>query len=288
MTNDSHYFSEPPRLKAPPKTCDCHSHIYGPVEAYPVAAGEGRRLHADASIAEYRAVLAHLGVERSVIVTPSAYGTDNRRSVDAIGELGLDRARGIAVCRTDVSDGELADLNAAGIRGVRVTRAGLTNDLAMDDVRTIAPRLADIGWHIQVQDDGERALEWLPLIKGLPVPVVIDHIARLPKGMRLDDPCFVALLRALESGNVWMKISAPYHGSTEGHPYSDVAPRIGALAAARPDRLVWALNWPHPPYDMENKPDAAACLDVLLDAVPDAATRKAILADNAARLYGFA
>ena len=93
MTNDSHYFSEPPRLKAPPKTCDCHSHIYGPVEAYPVAAGEGRRLHADASIAEYRAVLAHLGVERSVIVTPSAYGTDNRvRSTPSANSSSTGRA----------------------------------------------------------------------------------------------------------------------------------------------------------------------------------------------------
>ena len=266
------YFGPKPRLKTPPKACECHSHFYGPEAVYPYAGGEGRRHHPDATIAEYRAVCAHLGIERSVIVHPSAYGIDNRRSVDAIRELGLDRARGIAACGPDITKPELAALNAAGMRGVRITRSGLANDLGIDDLPALAPRLADIGWHVQVQEDGAKALEWLPPLRGLPVPVVIDHIA---------------LLRLLETGNVWLKISGPYHGSAQGHPYSDVVPRIHALAEVRPDRLVWALNWPHPPFAPDNKPDAAACLDVLLDAVPDTATRNAILADNPARLYGF-
>ncbi len=281
------YFGPKPRLKTPPKACECHSHFYGPEAVYPYAGGEGRRHHPDATIAEYRAVCAHLGIERSVIVHPSAYGIDNRRSVDAIRELGLDRARGIAACGPDITKPELAALNAAGMRGVRITRSGLANDLGIDDLPALAPRLADIGWHVQVQEDGAKALEWLPPLRGLPVPVVIDHIARLPKNMELNDPRFVALQRLLETGNVWLKISGPYHGSAQGHPYSDVVPRIHALAEVRPDRLVWALNWPHPPFAPDNKPDAAACLDVLLDAVPDTATRNAILADNPARLYGF-
>jgi predicted TIM-barrel fold metal-dependent hydrolase len=93
--------------------------IYGPLNKYPYADGHGRSLHPDASVAEYRAILDNLGIERAVIVQPSAYGTDNSRTLDAMRELGSDNARGIAVCRTDVSREELASLHEAGMRGFR-------------------------------------------------------------------------------------------------------------------------------------------------------------------------
>ena len=58
-------------------------------------------------------------------------------------------------------------------------------------------------------------------------------------------------------------------------------PRIRKLAEVRPDRLVWALNLPHPQFP-------AHCLDILLEAFPDdPAMQKAILADNPAKLYDF-
>jgi D-galactarolactone isomerase len=182
---------------------------------------------------------------------------------------------------------ELKALDAAGMRGIRLNRLSQSHDVTVNDLEPMAKRLAPIGWHLQVQEDGASALDWLPRLRGLPVPVVIDHVAKLPKGMDLNDPRFIALLRLLEDGNVWVKLSAPYHGSAAGHPYTDMAPRIRALVEARPDRMLWALNWPHPPFAPDDKPEPAACLDVLLDAVPHAPTRQAILADNPARLYGF-
>jgi D-galactarolactone isomerase len=275
-----------PRLVAPPKSCECHSHIYGPLDKYPYAVGAGRSLHPDASVADYRAVMDNLGIERYVIVHPSAYGTDNSRTLDAMRELGSDCARGVAVCCTDVSREELASLHAAGIRGFRFTRQG--NDVTLDDLPTVVPRIAPFGWHVQVQENGEDAAEWLPRITDLAVPVVVDHIGRMPKNMDLNDPRFVAFLKLLETGNMWVKISGPYYGSAAGAPYLDVVPRIRKLAEVRPDRLVWALNWPHPQFPADGKPVPAHCLDILLEAFPDdPATRKAILADNPAKLYDF-
>jgi len=275
-----------PRLKAPPKACDCHSHIFGPPDQYPYAADHKGPPPVDASLEDYRATLAHLGIERSVIVHTIAHGYDNARTTDAIREIGLDRARGVAICPPDIPAAELRRLHDAGIRGFRVPMLGGIR--VLENLGDIARRIAPLGWHLQIQREGGEALDWLPLLHGLPVPVVIDHIARMPPGIDVDrDPRFLALLRLLETGNAWLKLSGPYYGSAAGHPYADVAPRIRALVRCRPDRLVWALNWPHPSFAAGSKPDAAACLDMLLDGVPDAATRDAILADNPARLYDF-
>ena len=275
-----------PRLQAPPKACDCHSHIFGPPDKYPYDLTQKGPKPVDASLEDYRATLAHLGIERSVIVHTIAHGYDNSRTVDAIKAIGLDKARGVAILPFDVPAATLRTLHEAGIRGFRVSMLG--GQEALNNLHAIAGRIAPFGWHLQIQREGSQALDWLPLLHDLPVPIVIDHIARMPPGIDPEnDPRFHALLRLLETGNAWLKLSGPYYGSATGHPYPDIAPRIRALVRCRPDRLVWALNWPHPSFAAAEKPDAATCLDMLLDGVPDAATRNAILADNADRLYDF-
>lgn len=99
---------------------------------------------------------------------------------------------------------------------------------------------------------------------------------------------FQTLLRCLASGHCYVKISAPYLTSEVGPPgYDDVASRVKALVAERPDRLLWAANWPHPNSPFGNKPEEADCLDPLLEWAPDEADRRLILTENAARLYGF-
>jgi D-galactarolactone isomerase len=285
MIDNSRYYRGVPRLKTPPGACDCHSHIIGPLTRYPHAP-DGRLLHGDALIAEYRATLDGLGIDRSVIIQPSCYATDNTRTVAAVAELGLDRARGVLVCKPDVTDADLAAWWQGGMRGIRFAEAG--KDVTFDILGDMLPRLAPLGWHLQVQGDGAKALAWLDRHGDLPLDVVIPHIARLPKNLDLKGETFANLLRLLDTGRAWVKISGPYYGSNDGPPYGDVAPRIRALAEHRPDRLVWALNFPHPGFGADEKPEPVPFLDILLNAVPDDSTRNAILADNPARLYGFA
>jgi D-galactarolactone isomerase len=84
-----------------------------------------------------------------------------------------------------------------------------------------------------------------------------------------------------------VKLSAPYEWSKSGAPnYSDVGRLATALAAAAPDRMLWATNWPHPTPGLP-KPDDANLLDMLLEWIPGEAERKKALVDNPARLYGF-
>jgi D-galactarolactone isomerase len=221
-----------------------------------------------------------------VIVQPSLYAFDNRATLDVVAAMGPARARGVAVCRAQASDAELDDLHARGIRGLRVFL--LVDDVGLDAVPALARRCADRGWHLVVQGDGEWLDEAMPVLRALPCPVVIDHLGRTPPGAGVEHPGFASLLRFLEGGRCWVKISAPYLSSAAGPPaYADCAARVEALVRTRADRLLWAANWPHPNSPLHAKPDEADCLDPLLEWVPDEAIRRAILSDNPARLYGF-
>ena len=276
MRERSSEFATQPRLKTPPGACDCHSHIIGPLTRYPHAP-DGRLLHGDALIPEYRAMLDGLGIERSVIIQPSCYATDNTRTVAAVAELGLDRARGVLVCKPDVTDADLAAWWQGGMRGIRFAEAG--KDVTFDVLGDMLSCLVPLGWHLPVQGDGADALAWLDRHGGLPLDIVIPHMARLPKDLDLTGEAFANLLRLLDTGRAWVKISGPYYGSNDGPPYGAVVPRIRALADHRPYRLVWALNFPDPSFGADEKPQPLPFLDMLLDAVLDEGTRNVIQTD---------
>ena len=50
--------------------------------------------------------------------------------------------------------------------------------------------------------------------------------------------------------------------------------------------MVWGSDWPHP-TETETKPDDAMLLDLLTDWCGNEETRRRILVDNPAALYGF-
>ena len=125
------------------------------------------------------------------------------------------------------------------------------------------------------------------LLKKLTGTLVVDHVGKFLEPVPVDHPAFKVLLRLLENGRTWVKLSAPYEWSKAGPPnYSDVGRLATALSRAAPDRMLWATNWPHPTPGLA-KPDDAWTLDMMLEWVPDEATRRKTLVDNPARLYGF-
>jgi D-galactarolactone isomerase len=233
---------------------------------------------------DYLRVQRELGLERAVVVQPNAYGFDNRCTTDAIRDLGP-QTRGIATVKSNIADGELLRLHAAGIRGARCHM--LPNAyLSWDDVPQIAARIAELGWHVQVQMDGRELPVHATQLRALPTDVVIDHNGKFLEPVAPEHPAFVALLRLLDSGRFWVKLSEPYETSKSGPPrYEDVSVLARALAKSHPERCLWASNWPHP--GIHPQPSSAAMLDLLLDWAPDPATRARILVDNPARLYGF-
>jgi D-galactarolactone isomerase len=144
------------------------------------------------------------------------------------------------------------------------------------------------GWHLHVQFDGREFPERAALLHRLPGRLVIAHTGKFLEPVPPEHPAFQALLRLVETGRCWVKLSAPYETSRSGPPgYADVGALAKALVRAAPERMLWATNWPHPSEPAEAKPDEAMLLDTLLDWAPDDATRRRILRDNPAELYGF-
>ncbi|HEV7264975.1 MAG TPA: amidohydrolase family protein [Falsiroseomonas sp.] len=275
-----------PALPVPPGATDCHMHIYGRPERYPVAQTNPSPVPFGADLVGYRAVQAKLGLTRTVVVQPTAYGADNTCTLDAVAALGLDAARAVVVATPETSEGELRRLHAAGARGARafLLKGGL---VPWERLADLAARIAPLGWHVQLQFDGGELPEREAMLSRLPCPVVIDHLGRFHDPVPPDAPAVRALLRLLDSGRVWVKASSPYGVSRSGPPgYADVSKIARAVIAAAPERVVWGSNWPHPNAP-EPKPDEAPLLDLLSAWAPDERERHTILMDNPARLYGF-
>jgi D-galactarolactone isomerase len=265
----------------PAGACDCHMHIYE--DRFPLApTATFKPPHAP--VAAYREVQQRLGLQRLVIVQPTGYGFDNRCTLEAMAAFGP-AARGIVVIQSDVTDEEIARLTVAGARAVRyhMLPSGV---LPWDTLEAMAARIARHGWHIQLQLDGRTLPEYEDLLARLPCDLVIDHNGKFLEPVGTDHPGFQSLLRLLDSGRCWVKVSAPYETSKSVAPgYEDVAVLARALIKANPERCVWASNWPHP--NQKTLPDEAALLDLLLDWAENDDVRRRMLVDNPARLYGF-
>ena len=273
-----------PKLRAPAGTTDTHIHFFS--KRYPRAA-TARMDPPDASHADYLAMCKRLGIERTVVVQSSIYGTDNAMVTDGIAAIGRQRARGVAVIDETASDAALERLARAGVCGQRfhMLPGGV---IPWDRVERIAARVQEAGWHSQIQLDGREWPERSDLVRRLPGTLVIDHTGKFLEPVAPDHAAFKLLLGLVGEGRTYVKLSAPYETSRAGPPhYEDVGRLAKALVAAAPDRMLWASNWPHPTPGPTGKPDDAVLLDVLLAWVPDAAVRQRILVDNPARLYGF-
>jgi len=268
-------------LRAPADACDCHMHIYD--NRFPWAP-TAATFPPEAPVSAYRKVQGDLGLSRVVVVQPSSYGFDNRCTLDALAAFGSS-ARGIAVVHPEVSDEELEQLHRQGIRGVRYLMVG--NPLmTWDSLPTMAERIQPLGWNINLQLDGRSLPEFESMLSHVPGKLVIDHNGKFLEPVQPSHPGFQSLLRLLDSGRCWVKLSAPYETSRVGAPgYEDVSLLARALVAANPDRCLWASNWPHP--GMSTQPSTPGMLDLLLNWAPDEGTRRKILVDNPADLYGF-
>jgi D-galactarolactone isomerase len=271
-----------PRLKAPAGTCDTHIHIYD--KRYPIAS-TAKILAPDALVPDYMAARKRLGIERTVIVQPSAYGSDNRCTMEGVAAIGPS-ARAVVVVEPDASDAELERLTKLGARGIRFFMlAGAP--LPFESLETMSARVAPFGWHVVFQMDGRDLADREALLKRLPSKVIIDHTGKFLEPVAPDHPGFRALLRLIDGGNAWLKLAAPYETSKVGPPHYDDVGRLAKIAAKEaPERMLWATNWPHPTPGIV-KPDNAWMLDMLLDWIPDEPARHKALVDNPAELYGF-
>lgn len=272
-----------PPFVLPPGATDSHAHVFGERAKYGYA-GDRQYTPPPVYLKDYLAMHDTVGFARGVLVQSGVHGTDNRVIVDAIAQSG-GRLRGVALLREDVSDAELDALDRAGVRGFRanlVAKVGVQFEAA----RKLAARVARLGWHTQFLLDIENFPDFDRIAAAFPSDMVIDHMGRPDVAKGVQAPGFQALIRALRSGRVWSKLSAPYRTSRAPIPYDDLTPFAHALVAAAPQRLLFGTDWPHVMMEGE-MPNTGTLVAQLGVWVPEAATRVQILVTNPARLYRF-
>lgn len=269
----------------PPGACDTHIHLFGPLDRYPPTAN-APYVVPDATPSQFADLRRSVGVERAVVVHAAVSGRDNRRTLDALRE-DPDSLRGVITPPLDeLDDATLDEWFQWGVRGVRYSYTGAARPEMRINPEHVA-RWAAHAWHAQVHVEDEQIVELEPLLSGLAGRVVIDHMARIPAAWGTECEAFRSLLRLIDRGHVWVKLSAPMRISDSiGPPYRDVAVLARALVAHAPDRMVWGSDWPHVNFAGEI-PTYGALLDLLEDWAPDSALRRRILVDNPCELYGF-
>jgi len=276
---------------APKDACDCHAHVFGPFERFPLA--EDRPYTpSEATKESYFEMLRAAGFARGVLVHGGASGWNQGAMVDALRSA-PDKLRGIAVPRPEITDDELADLHAAGVRGIRFTHiAGPSlarrydGRLDLMDLDRLAPRLRALGWHAQIWANCDVIEEHRTRLCSYGIPLVLDHLGYVDVTRGVGDSAFQTLAQLLGEGSVWVKLTS-FRNSRQHAPYDDVRPFHDTLVATNSDQLLWGSDWPFLGMSGDRVPTVAGLLELLCTWVPDAGVRTKILSHNPARLYGF-
>jgi len=274
-----------PRLRLPPLACDSHFHVFGPHRRFRFAPDRSFT-PADAPKEELFRLHAFLGIERGVFVQSTCHGSDHAALVDLLA-AGEGRYRGVALLKPSTPQDEVARLDEAGVRGVRLHFhfAHLGTPMSREDMRGIIELVADYGWHIALHLGGNEVVEQYEFITSIAATVVIDHVGRIEIAEGLHGRAFSVLRRLLDRGNVWVKLSGTDRITRQPYPYADAVPFARDLAAHAPERVVWGTDWPHPNHGA--MPNDGELVDLIADIAPDARTRQLMLVDNPAKLFGF-
>jgi predicted TIM-barrel fold metal-dependent hydrolase len=273
-----------PNFVMPAGACDCHVHVFGPQAVFPFSPQRSYTPE-DCTFDDLMAMEATLGIERVVIVHGGAHGTDNSATLDGL-DRAPDKLRGVAVIPPGLPAATLQDMHRRGMRGCRMSSV-VSGGASFTDLRQLSDETYDMGWHLVLHFNRSAELADVePLLKQVRSPFVLDHMARVTVDEGVDSPGFAALMRLLDTDRCWIKLASLYRLSSEPYPHRDMMPMIERVVSARPDRVIWGSNWPHPicPVPMPNDGDL---VDLIPMWFPDETTQRLALVDNPAALYGF-
>lgn len=273
-----------PAFRPPAGAVDAHCHVFGPGDVFPYAP-ERKYTPCDAPKEKLFELRDHLGFSRNVIVQATCHGKDNAALVDALRDAG-EKARGVASIALDISDSELQEMDAAGVRGVRFNFVKrLVDATPKEEFLRAAERIAELGWHVVVYFEAPDLEELIPFLNSLPTVIVVDHMGRPDVSKGIDHPDFQRFVKLLDTNeNVWTKVSCPERLTIAGPPYADVTPFSRFLVEKFPDRTLWGTDWPHPNMK-SHMPDDGLLADLIPEIAPTAQSQLALLVDNPERLY---
>ncbi|MEV1068590.1 amidohydrolase family protein [Streptomyces sp. NPDC050263] len=274
-----------PSLALPPDSCDAHCHILGPADVFPYAP-DRTFTPVDAPKEQVRALHAHLGITRAVIVQSSCHGHDHSVLLDAL-RSGDGRLRGVALIGETTARAEVEELHRAGVRAFRLNfLPHLRTPPSRAEIDSVLELVDGLGWAVQLHVRGEEIAVLEALVRALPGRTVIDHIGRVDLAAGRDDPALRSLRALLDSGEVWVKLSGVDRISRQGPPYADAVALAASLVEYAPERVVWGTDYPHVNI-ASDAPDDGLLVDLVESIAPDPAHLHRLMVDNPAELYDF-
>lgn len=288
----------PVNIQVPAGACDSHVHVFPDPSRF----SSSRSFTPPKASAEQLLTLQKaLMLEHVVIVNSTVYGVTIQPVLEAITQLGQQRARGIALFDPTLTSKQLDELHAGGIRGIRVF-LGLNADVDLNaaarNLKIAEGQVYGRPWHIQVYGKHSVLAALNQQLGALQVPVVFDHFCGIDAVQGLTQDGFKQMLELVGSGKAYVKLSGAYYCSDKAPDYPDITPFAKALIAANPERVLWGSDWPHPsstPIATRKATDLSPAQDIddglmlnqLAVWASDTTVRKQILVDNPKRLYGF-
>lgn len=261
---------------------DCHAHVWGP--GMPFVSTAWKRPNYVYSVENFLADLDAHGVRFGVIAAASLFDTYNDYSIRALRKH--KRLRATAIVDPDVDLYTLEAMKADGIVGVRLQwflRKELP-DIGSDDFQRMCYRLRDLDMHIHLNIEGHRLLEVAGKLMDTGVKLAIDHFGWHDPAPRLAAASYQGMLKLLDRGNAWVKISSGFRHPDEHFPdwslpveyTQDLLRRFGT------EKLLWGSDAPFVGH--EHVASYGMAIERLKLCVPDDEVRKRI-GENGYRFY---
>jgi predicted TIM-barrel fold metal-dependent hydrolase len=256
---------------------DCHAHVW--TRDMPFIDNPRHTPDYDFTAEQYLAQLDEHGVQFAVLAGASLFGDYNDYMIDVLRKY--KRLRGTVILNPAVERDVLTGMKADGVVGVRLMFRGLKTlpDITTYEYRRLFRRVRDLDWHVHLHTEGPRLPPLIEFLESTGVKLVIDHFGTPDAEKGIACAGFQRMLRSIERGRTWVKISAGYRiGADQAATYAREL-----LRTVGPDRLLWASDSPFASF--ETKVKYQDTIDALYDWVPDAATRRKITAENPIALY---
>ena len=268
---------ESPKTERWSPIVDTHAHIF--LREFPLAENATHRPLHSFTEQDYLHVLDSESVRYGVITQPSFLGTYNDYTLAALRRNS--RLRGTVIVDADADPYMLRAMANDGVAGIRFSlrRYPDTPDFTSPAYRRLLRRVQDLDWYVHLLAESEKLAGLIPLLADSGVKLVIDHFG-VPEKNFAHDPGLQAILRALQNGRTWIKLSAPYR--TTGSDMMDLSRTF--LSAAGAERLLWGSDWPWTSH--ENRFTYRDTIKWFEEWIPERAVREAI-GQSGLALHGF-
>lgn len=257
---------------------DSHAHVY--TTDMPLSATAWHKPPADATMEQYIATLDRHGVKYAVLSAASLFDDYNEYSIEATRRH--QRLRTTAIVKPTIDPYVMRMMKDDGVVGVRFQWRNVQNlpDITTPEYKKFFRRVRDLDWHVHINQTADLLAGPIATLQAAGVKLVIDHFGHPQRGKGAACEGFQAMMRAVDNGRTWVKLSAGYRLESP-QVAQDCARAL--LAHAGPERLLWGSDWPFAAFEDSMRYEYA--IASFRQWVPDANMRRIISGETAFRLY---